>query len=116
MFNGSKIRVSVSPTWGYFKEVHIIRTEDSKICYATQDEQGAIQWNDLIEGMENPRPFFRMEPILFEEFINALNEVAPPIKKEVVDAELKATTRHLDDMRKLVFSKIPSIPTELENK
>ena len=41
--------------------------------------------------------------MVWQLLVDAMSEQTPPTKKERAEADLEATKRHLDDMRRLVF-------------
>lgn len=89
--------------------VYLVR-ENAKGVYATLS---VGEGGELIEtpygfdeaGNSLQKPFMRCNKAILQALVDAVSEQVHPVKKEVADAELKATKFHLEDMRKLVFNK-----------
>lgn len=63
------------------------------------------RWNEVDPSASFIEPTLKLENDIFQNFIDELsNEIKPTLQAEV-DAELKATKYHLEDMRDLVFKK-----------
>lgn len=103
----TEIRFAFSQPLGDFRTLWMVKQEGLK-TWNGYLEKGVIKWEELPEGSlwEKYTPFMvipRRFPI--QELIDALTEkgVLPPTKQAEVDAELKATKYHLEDMRKLAL-------------
>jgi len=62
-------------------------------------------WVKLSEGEDVKTPTLRLNNEVFQQMIDSLSEQIKPTSQIEVDAELKATKYHLEDMRKLAFRK-----------
>ena len=99
-------QIVVNPRPGSFEiEVWIISVESGKAKVANINKDGYLELKEVKDGMpaEDNIPFMRVPYPVWELIVNAIAEKTPPLKKEVLDAELSATKFHLEDMRKLVF-------------
>ncbi len=86
------------------KRVWILQIRpNGEIFNATANGDGHLVMKLYKEGDPMPTPFMILPGPVWEQFVEAITEVQPPMKKEVVDAELKATKKHLQDFRRLVF-------------
>ena len=102
-------QIVVNPRPGSFEiEVWLINIEGGKAKIANVDKNGYLQLNEVIDGYptEGNTPFMRVPNPVWELIVNAITDTTPPLKKEVLDAELMATKYHLADMRRLVFDNI----------
>jgi hypothetical protein len=89
--------------WSDSNKVWLVR-RDARGTYNCTIEKGCIEETLITEnGIDQPC-FFQLPIWVTQDIIDALVEKLPPTKKEAVDAELKATIRHLEDMRDLVFT------------
>lgn len=66
-------------------------------------KDGVIEMTEIKEGQTPEKPLLVINGQAWEAISEALSDALPPIKKEIVDAELKATKYHLEDMRKLAL-------------
>lgn len=99
-------QIVVNPRPGSFEiEVWLINIEGGKARIANVDKNGYLQLKEIKDAYstEDNIPFMRVSHPVWELIVNAIAQVTPPLKKEVLDAELSATKFHLSDMRKLVF-------------
>ena len=98
-------QIVVNPRPGSFEiEVWLINVESGKARIANVMKDGSLEFREIKDGDPlGNAPFLRVPQNVWELIVNAISEVTPPLKKEVVDAELTATKFHLEDMRKLVF-------------
>ena len=65
------------------------------------------EWKKVKEGFsfEDIKPAIELRESMWQELIDQLSREIKPTAKAEVDAELKATKYHLEDFRKLVFTK-----------
>ena len=99
-----KIQVHKFP--GYDRvDVYIYsRGNNGTVNYSIR-EDGGIEAKEVPEAVEYKeiKPFMSIPGIMWEDLVLALTEQLPDISKREIDAELKATKYHLEDMRRLVF-------------
>ena len=86
---------------------------DGRFYNATIGKGGVLKLTEAKEGTLNPAPLMKIPGIAWQEIVNALYETAPPAKKEAVDAELKATIAHLEDLRMLLKLR-PKVKKEIK--
>lgn len=79
------------------------RGEDGRRFNYTIGKEGFLLATVVKEGEMAPNPLMILPFEFVDQFVDALIEKIPPVKKEVVESELNATKYHLEDMRKLVF-------------
>lgn len=97
-------QIVVNPRPGSFEiEVWLINIESGKAKVANVNKDGYLELKEVKDETNPGPPFMRVPHPVWELIVNAIAEKTPPLKKEVVDAELSATKFHLEDMRKLVF-------------
>jgi len=84
------------------KRIWILQIRSNGEVYnANAEKDGHLLMKLFKEGDPMPVPFMILPRMVWEQFVEAMTEIQPPVEKEVVDAELKATRYHLEDMRKL---------------
>lgn len=98
-----KVHVNNEP-WSDNTVVWLGRYKDGRFYNATIAKDGYLQLDEQKEGAVPP-PLMKLPTPVWKQLIDAVNKVVPPIEKEIVDAELKATRYHLEDMRTLVFKR-----------
>jgi len=75
------------------------RSVTTEICYF--NETGIMMMRKLDEGDLDPPPTMRINRNIWDGLRQAINGVEETPQKQSVDAELKATKYHLEDMRKI---------------
>lgn len=91
--------------WSDTQELWIGKVESNGKFYRGEvQEDGYLKLIETQEGSEMSTPTLRINRRAWEGFAEALRGVTPAIDKKEVDAELKATKYHLEDMRKLALS------------
>lgn len=107
MIHETIIKFYTAPLIGDFLDLRLVKHEMDK-SYNGYLDKGRLEWQEIPEGSEwsNFHSFMvipRRFPI--QELVDALTskEVLPPTIQAEVQAELKATKYHLEDLRKLVF-------------
>lgn len=96
--NEIKVYIENEP-WLMTKAVYVVKRELNKTYLLVNDE-----WVLQVEGVNVDRkPTLRLSEDIFQMVIDALSKEIKPTEKAEVDAELKSTKYHLEDMRKLVF-------------
>ena len=83
-------------------EVFVYERFADNVSLYNIDSKGDVVVTSMKKGTQNPKPFFRLPGYIWEDFVLTLTDELPNIKRDVVDAELKATKYHLEDMRDLV--------------
>ena len=71
-----------------------------EICYF--DDRGRMLFKELKEGAIDPPPTMRINRSIWEGIVKSINGFQEIPEKQSVDAELKATKYHLEDMRSLM--------------
>lgn len=107
MIHQTIIRFYSGPRIGDYLDIRLVKHELGK-SYNGYLDKGRLEWQEIPEGsMWDGFHSFMVVPYNFpiQELVDALTDskVLPPTKQVEIDAELKATRRHLEDMRKLVF-------------
>jgi hypothetical protein len=90
-------------------DIFIMTRNLGKRSVAHFGKDGSIQLTELKEGFYPVKPTFSLPLDLWNIFKESANKHVGTLDKKEVDAELKATKYHLQDMRRLVFK------TELNN-
>lgn len=107
MIHETIIKFYKAPQIGDYLDLRLVKHEVGKSFNGYLDK-GRLEWQEVPEGAEwsQLHPFMVI-PYRFpiQELIDALTskEVLPPTIQIEVQAELKATKYHLEDLRKLVF-------------
>ena len=95
--------------WSDSTMIWLVR-RDARGVYNCTIEKGFVV-ETLVKGGEQPSvPFCILPRMQVDAIVTALTEKITPPKQEAIDAELGATKYHLEDMRKLVFSKSTTPP------
>lgn len=107
MIHETIIKFYTAPRIGDYLDVRLVKHEMGK-SYNGYLDKGRLEWQEIPEGSDwNQFHPFMVIPHRFpiQELIDALTDerVLPPTKQVAIDAELKATKYHLEDLRKLVF-------------
>ena len=82
-------------------EIHLVQERLGKLFTASIGKGGELIMTEVKDGMET-KPMMTLPYEAWLALSDCLSEVIPETKKEIVDAELKATKFHLEDMRKLL--------------
>lgn len=72
----------------------------TQVCHF--NKTGTIVLTKLKEGDLNPEPTMKISRAIWDGLRQAINGVEETPQKQSLDAELKATKYHLEDMRKLL--------------
>lgn len=101
-----KIFINPRP-YDFNVEIWLVNKQGIK-TFNTNIEEGRLKLLEVKEGVEDSeqKPFLIVPRDVWQILSNAISESTPPIKKEIIESELKATKYHLEDMRKLVFKGI----------
>lgn len=91
--------------WTDMKKVWLLRVSGNTVANCTIIKGGNLKLEEQEEGSLMPDPLLHISSFVLDEIVSALVKEVPPIKKEVVDAELKATKYHLEDLRNLISDK-----------
>lgn len=96
----NNIRVNIyNQPWSDRKSVYIVQDDGQKVLNFSDGK-----WREVKESFryDDVKPALELSREIWQLFIDELtNEIKPTAKAEV-DAELKATKFHLEDMRKLM--------------
>jgi len=79
--------------------IYIIHGRETKRFIASFEKDGSITINEIQEGATPIKPTMMIPMALWYAISDLFGEVISPKIKEVIDAELKATKYHLEDMR-----------------
>lgn len=93
--------------WADAYEMWIGKVEGSKFYTCNVGKDGYLKMKETNEGSQTP-PTMRINGRAWGGLIRALRGVTPQVDIKEVDAELKATKYHLEDLRTLVFKKSKS--------
>lgn len=94
--------VITNKPWADAVDVYLLHESHGKFEIANLNKDGTVVMKELKEGADDSKPFFTLPYFAWQSVLQAMGDVEPDIKKEVVDSELKATKYHLEDMRKLL--------------
>lgn len=95
--------VSLNPSpWSDNMELWIAQVKQGKFYSGNVDKDGYLELKEVKEGLELQNPTLRINRRIWEGLAQALRGITPQVDKKEVDAELKATKYHLEDMRKLM--------------
>ena len=87
-------------------ELWIGQEIQGRFYLASVTKDGYLTMKEIKDGAMEETPTIRLNAVVWEAFAEAIRGVLPPaIDKKEVDAELKASKYHLEDMRKLVFNR-----------
>lgn len=96
--------VVTNKPWGEWVEVWLMRQNNGINEVAFINQEGLIETKKLKEGdVDSHKPLMTLNYYAWQAVLSVMGEIKPDIEEEVVEAELKATKFHLEDMRKLVF-------------
>jgi len=98
-----KVHVVKRPDMWDGVDIFILRAFSNHKTELATIKDGNLEFSELKEGEMWPRPTMQIPESLLQKIIDAFSKEVPPTKKVELDAELKATKYHLEDMRKLVF-------------
>lgn len=87
--------------WNDTVKVHLAFRHNGKLQLA-KIENGKVVLSDHKEDADS-EPMFVLPYMAWETVLGAIGGIPSDIKQESVDAELKATKYHLEDMRKLAL-------------
>lgn len=97
-----EVIVNRKPEWDAY-EVFLINRVNGKVYNHHVTKDGAVEAVEIKEGDYEPKPLLRIPGLYWQEIVRAISKDLPNVTKDEVDAELKATKYHLEDMRKLVL-------------
>ena len=85
-------------------EIYLLEQSPSGVANGNINKDGVIEMKKVPEVAKESevKPLMRISGYWWGEFVRAVAEDLPNITKSEVDAELKATKFHLEDMRKLL--------------
>ncbi len=99
--NEFKIEVVRRPGYDLY-EIYLFKRHPGGVENATIKD-GEIKFSFVKEDSNKAKPLMTISGLFWADFVRAVAEDLPNISKKEVDAELKATKYHLEDMRKIVF-------------
>lgn len=91
--------------YGDFVEVWIARQDHNGIGVCHFEKNGRMEISKLKEGLE-PEATMKINSFIWDGIRQAINGVEETPQKQALDAELKATKYHLEDMREIVKVKL----------
>lgn len=100
-----KVKVNEEP-WADMVAIWLAKRDMGKVYNCTVGKDGYLELTEHKPGAEPPPPLMRIPFPVKDMIISALTEAIPPVEKREVDAELKATKYHLEDMRKLALKEL----------
>lgn len=98
-----KVHVVKRPDMWDGVDIFVLRAFSDKKAQLATVKEGNLEFTDIKEGQEWPQPTLRIPETLLQKIVDAFAKEVPPTKKAELDAELKATKYHLEDLRSLVF-------------
>lgn len=88
-------------------KVYVTERRGNTISLWTHGKDGEILVKDVKEGEDQSDLYLLKLPgQIWDLFADGVAETVPPNKPDVIEAELSATKRHLEDMRKIVSKKL----------
>lgn len=90
--------------WNDTVKVYLAQRNNGKLSTASI-EGGELVMTELKGGKES-KPMLVLPYMAWETILGVLGGIPSDIKQESVDAELKATKHHLEDMRTIVFDSL----------
>lgn len=84
-------------------KIYLAQQHNGRLYLGSIDKDGFIEMKEHPEGSAKDRPLMVLGRYAWQAMADCFSQVVPETKIEVVDAELKATKYHLEDMRALVF-------------
>lgn len=99
-------------TWKVFIEktpadltvkVYLIHSYGSRNSVTTIDPNTSLLKMTEFKDGDTVLPLMTLPPQALQAISDAFVEAVPPTKQERVEAELEATKRHLEDLRRIVF-------------
>ena len=102
--NDSNFKVTVmrKPGMDLF-EIYLINYINGKLYIYNANEDGRLVATEIEEGSGEGKPLLAIPGSIWGDIVRAINKDLPNIEREEIDAELKATKYHLEDMRTIVF-------------
>jgi hypothetical protein len=100
--------------WSDTVGVYLLCRQNGKGLLASVEKDGVLKFSEVKEG-DPEKATLVLPAMLWGLLVDAITDTTPPLRKQVVDAELSATKYHLEDMRKIVFTPTPT-PDELGGK
>lgn len=98
--------IHVQPKWGCdLMEIFFISRLDGKASVGEVGKDGQLTFHEIKEGAKMRGPTLALPSFYWKDFVKAVSEDLPNVTQDEIDAELKATKYHLEDMRELVFKK-----------
>ena len=88
-------------------EIYLLERSGSGVRNGNVGKDGGIVFKQIPEAHKEGevKPLMSISGCFWGEFVRAISSDLPNVTKDEIDAELKATKFHLEDMRSLVFKK-----------
>lgn len=106
MIQQTVIKFHLDQGWGDFQNLWLIKYELGK-AYNGYLDKGVLAWEEVQEGSADATkliPFMRVSRYFpVQELVDALTDTKKTTEQVETLSELKATKKHLEDMRHLVF-------------
>ena len=102
IFEDIKVHIVKRPELFDSADVYIVQKIGSEVQLASVKDN-ILEFKTIKEGVTPASPTIQIPLSIMQKLIDAFSEAQPPTKQIEVDAELKATKYHLEDLRKLVF-------------
>lgn len=103
-FNGWRVIVQQAPS-AFAVRLYILKVEHGKV-YIGKIKDNHLEMEEIKEGAEGFNDFaFECPRPVWDTLAMCITGTVENIDKKEIDAQLKATQYHLEDMRKLVFNK-----------
>jgi len=97
-----KVHVNQKPGWDLW-EIFLVSRIGNDVYNHNVDKNGNLIAKKIIAGVSATEPLLRISGSLWGDIVKAISSDLPNVERDVIDADLKATKYHLEDMRKLVF-------------
>lgn len=89
-------------------EVYLLATNGLE-TFSHHMEKGQLVATSIKEGEDYIVPLLRVSGFVWGDIVRAITNDLPNVSREEIDAELKATKYHLEDMRKLVLGESTNV-------
>ena len=99
-----EVHISERPDLFDAIDIYIVQ-HNGKDVFLAEMEGELLKFKPLKEGVSPRKATLQIPKSIVQKLIDAFAKAQPPTKQAEVDAELKATKYHLEDLRTLVFKK-----------
>lgn len=95
--------IVIQEPWNNRVKIYLFQVANGRTMQSSIKD-GKMELREIKEGQDpEDKPLLQVSREVWQALSDTLREVIPNIEKNEVDAELKATKYHLEDMRKLIF-------------